>query len=65
MPKLVYKRARRCALIRQSDAQRLARVVKREGVVVKIFVDGVEITILPVSPDHQSKDIDCPDRIIL
>ncbi len=54
---------KRC-LIRESDARRLAKVAKSEGVSVEVEVEvgGVKITI---RPDDPAKPIDPPEEIVL
>ena len=51
----------RC-LIRESDARRLAKVAKSEGVCVEIEVGGVKIII---RPDDQTKAVDQTREIVL
>jgi hypothetical protein len=53
---------RRPALLRESDARRLAKVAKSEGVCVEVEVGGIKIVI---RPDDQTKPIDQATEIIL
>jgi hypothetical protein len=52
---------KRC-LIRESDARRLAKVAKSEGVSVEVKVGGIKIII---RPDDQAKPIDQTKEIVL
>jgi hypothetical protein len=53
---------RRPALIRESDARRLAKVAKSEGVSVEVEVGGIKIII---RPDDPAKPIEEAIEIIL
>jgi hypothetical protein len=53
---------RRPALLRESDARRLARVARSEGVSVEVEVRGVKIII---RPDDPAKPVDQTREIIL
>lgn len=50
------------ALIRESDATRLARVAKREGVRVVVKVGTAEITIIPETPVTDTTRLDAKRR---
>jgi len=50
------------ALIRESDATRLARVAKREGVRVVVKVGTAEITIIPETPVAVTTRLDAKPR---
>lgn len=52
---------KRC-LIRESDARRLAKVARSEGVCVEVEVGGIKIII---RPDNQAKPIDHTTEIVL
>lgn len=57
---------RATALIRDSDARRLARIAKAEGVVVSVKVAGNEITFSPDIPvSHRAAKVEQEEEIVL